>query len=299
MTEKINVCLACDDNYAKHAGVVIASILANANKDDELAFYILDGGIENNTKKDFEKLKDIKSCEIKFIPIEESLFEDYKAVRTHFYITLPTFYRLKLPSLLPDVNKIIYFDCDFVVCSSLKELYEVDFGDCIVAGVNDTNKKRVKLNPQYINAGMIVFDLNKMRQDNTEEKLLIWTKTNLDKIKLGDQEIINEVLKGSIKILADEWNVQSSNFLNRSSYTKHPKAIHLLFKPWIWASSCIHKKEYFKYLQFTPWKLSEDEYKKWTVDNEKASIIAYIKRRPLFFLRPTFYKALWYQFFTK
>ena len=26
----INICLACDENYSKHAGVAIASVLANA-----------------------------------------------------------------------------------------------------------------------------------------------------------------------------------------------------------------------------------------------------------------------------
>ena len=44
----INVCLACDDNYAKYAGVVIASILDRANPDDSMCFYILDG--ESNQK---------------------------------------------------------------------------------------------------------------------------------------------------------------------------------------------------------------------------------------------------------
>ena len=108
---RINVCLSCDDAYAKHAGVVIASILHNACADDEHAFYILDGGIDEATKNDFEKLKEIKNCEINFIKIDENMFEDYKAVKTHFYITLPTFYRLKLPTLLADANKVIYFDC--------------------------------------------------------------------------------------------------------------------------------------------------------------------------------------------
>lgn len=34
---KINICLSCDDNYAKYAGVVIASILFNARNDDEIS----------------------------------------------------------------------------------------------------------------------------------------------------------------------------------------------------------------------------------------------------------------------
>lgn len=180
---KINVSLACDEAYAKHAGVVIASILFNAKSDDELTFYILDGGIQENTKNNFFELKKIKDCNIVFIKINESDFEDYKAVRTHFYITLPTFYRLKLPTLLPKVDKIIYFDCDFTICTSLCELYKTDLGSNIAAGVKDKNKKRVKSNPTYINAGMIVFDLNKMRENNTEEEFLNWTKENIEKIK--------------------------------------------------------------------------------------------------------------------
>ena len=38
------------------------------------------------------------------------------------------------------------------------------------------------------------------------------------KLKWVDQQIINEVLKGRIKLLPSKWNVQSSNFTNRSSY---------------------------------------------------------------------------------
>ena len=55
----INVCLACDDNYAKYAGVVIASILDSANPDDSLCFYILDGGIKSKNKDKILALKDI------------------------------------------------------------------------------------------------------------------------------------------------------------------------------------------------------------------------------------------------
>ena len=46
----INVCLASDNNYAKYLGVTLASILVNAKAEDELCFYILDGGIEEDNK---------------------------------------------------------------------------------------------------------------------------------------------------------------------------------------------------------------------------------------------------------
>ena len=62
--DKINVCIACDDNYAKYAGVLIASVLSNAASNDNLAVYILDGGISEERKAEILTLKNIKDCEI-------------------------------------------------------------------------------------------------------------------------------------------------------------------------------------------------------------------------------------------
>ncbi|MBQ9245000.1 glycosyltransferase family 8 protein [bacterium] len=291
--EKINVCLTCDDNYATYAGVTITSILKNARPEDKLAFYILDGGITEQHKTEISSLKSIKECEINFVQIEKSLFSDYQKVPTHKHLTIASFYRLKLSSLIPDVKRIIYFDCDFIICKDLNELNTLELEDNIIAGVLDNDRRKLKKNPTYINSGMIVFDLEKIRKENIEDKFLSWTKSNIENIQLGDQDIINDVLKGRIKLLQPEWNVQSSNFTNRSVYTKHPKAIHLLDKPWKYASANYYKPEYFKYLQMTPWALNEQDYKHWTVDNQRDSIIAYLKRRPLIFLRPRFYKALY------
>lgn len=66
-------------------------------------------------------------------------------VRTHEYISIPTFYRLKLPTLLPNVKRVIYFDCDFVVTSSLAKLFNVNMGDYPIAGVKDISKNLLKL----------------------------------------------------------------------------------------------------------------------------------------------------------
>ena len=295
VNKNINVCLACDNNYSKYAGVVIASVLANSQEDENLCFYILDGGIEENQKENIHALKSIKNCEIHFVEIDESLFEDYKKVKTHAYITLSTYYRLKLPTLLPNVDRIIYFDCDFVVNSSLLDLFNKDLEDLPLAGVSDIDIKKVRKNPTYVNAGMLVMDLANMRKLDLESQFLDWTREHINTITCGDQEIINEVCKGKIKIVEPEWNVQSSNFTNRSSYTLKPKGIHFVAKkkPWHFASFSFHRDYYFKYLQLTPWKLSDQEFKHWTVDNQKASLIEYFKYRPLFLLRPRFYKALY------
>ncbi len=296
----INICLACDNNYAKHAGVVIASILSNANKDDKITIFILNSGIKKKHKEALCSLKTIKDCNIKFIDIKEELFEEYKKVKTHSYVTLATYYRLKLPSLLNDVKKIIYFDCDFVINHSLKELYYTDLEGKPIAGVKDIKRKAVLKNPTYVNAGMLIFDLDKMRELNLEAAFLRWTQEHLINITCGDQEIINEVCKGQIKLLPDEWNVQSSNFTNRSSYTKNPKGIHFISKkkPWHYGSYSYHKSYYFKYLQLTPWALNKKEQILWGKVNQVISCIKYLGYRPLFLLRPKFYQAIYHTYIT-
>ena len=301
MDNQINICLACDDNYAKYAGVVIASIMKNSESDEILNFYILDGGISDDNKSKFNELKTIKNCNIEFVQIDESMFEDYKKVATHKYISIATYYRLRLATLLPNIKRIVYFDCDMVINASLKELFYTELGDNVIAGVKDINKRMLEQNPNYINAGMVLFDLEKIREENIEQKFYDYTNEHFETIKVGDQEIINEVLKNRIKIVDDNWNVQSSNFTNRSSYTSNPKVIHYVAKkkPWHYGSFSYHRDYYFKYLQITPWKLSSKELFYWTKINQVVSLLKYVQYRPFFLFRPRFYKAIYYTYFNK
>ena len=294
----INVCLSTDNNYAPYAGVVIASVLKNSNPEDKLSFYILDGGIEEENKNKIRSLSSIKDCQIYFVPVDESLFEDYKKLTTHSYITLATYYRLKIPKLLnKDVKRIIYLDCDIVVNNSLSELYNTDLGENYIGGVIDI---RVKYKPKwknktYVNAGMLLIDVEKIRKDNIEEKFLEYTKNNFEKIKAGDQDIINFTLEGKIKILDDLWNVQVSSFLSRSNFTKHPKIIHFVAKkkPWKFGSYSMFKDKYFQNLALTPWAITQKDKFKWTVLNEICSIYNFIIDKPTFIFRPKFWEAVW------
>lgn len=301
MSDRINVCIACDDNYSKYAGVVISSALENAEQDDKLTFFILDSDISDDSKGLINSLKQIKDCEINFIGIDNKLFEDYAKVKTNQYISIATYYRLKLSELLPEVDRVIYLDCDVVVNKSLSELFNSDLEGLPIAGVLDINKRMLRKNPSYVNAGMLVMDLKTIREQAIEPQFLEWTKEHIDTIKMGDQEIINEVLKGKIKILKDNWNVQSSNFVNRSSYTKAPYIIHFVSKrkPWHFGSFSYHKDYYFKYLELTPWRIADKDKDYWYRKNKIASVLGYLKYRPLFFLRPRFWEAVYYTYFNK
>ena len=307
MFEEINVGIACDDNYSRYAGVVIASILINALPDTSLAFYILDGGISDENKEKIESLKSIKDCKINFVQIDERLFEDYKKIKTHSYISIATYYRLKLATLLPHIDKIIYFDCDMVVNRDLNSLFSINLEEDVIAGAQDINFRMLKKNASYINAGMVVMDLKKIREENIEELFLKYTKEHIDTIKMGDQEILNEVLQGRIKVIDPHWNVQTSNFTNRSIYTNEPWIIHYVGqqKPWKFGNWNYHTEYYYKYLSFTPWALDKHGIKN-LKKSKRIALLKYIKYRPFILIRPRFYRAIyetyirpWYENITR
>lgn len=293
-SNKINVALSCDENYSKYAGVVIASILANAKNDDELNIFILDGGISETSKQKILSLKNIKDCDIEFVQVNDKLFEDYKKIQTHHYISVAACYRLKLASLLPNIDKIIYLDCDVTVCSSLKDLFNINLENNVIAGVRDIDLELKNYQSKYINSGVLLIDLNKVRTQNIENELLEYTQKNINNIKMGDQEIINNVLNDRILNIDEKYNVQSECYIRRSSFTKNPIIIHFIGdkKPWHFGSWSFHKYLYFKYLQMTPWALSPKELLKWEIPNKISSFLTWFKHRPVFYLQKKFWNAV-------
>lgn len=232
------------------------------------------------------------------------MFDAYKDVGTHSYISLSAYYRLKLPSILVELDKVLYLDCDVIVNTSLKDLYDTDITDYYAAGVKDIAMTssgyvpKLENNNIYFNTGVLLLNLDKMRKDKIEIEFEDYTIKNIQSIKVGDQEILNKVCQGNIKQIDSCWNVQSSNFVNRSTYSNNPKIVHYIGKqkPWIFGSMNYWKNLYFEVFVQTPWSYSQQEQFKWTILNEIVSCFNYIKYRPLFLLRPRFYKALLFKF---
>ena len=246
----INICIAPDNNYAKHAAATIASILINANNNEDFNFYILDGGLSDNNKQKLKYLESVKPCHIEFVRINEDDFSIYQGIQTHSYLSIAACYRLKLAKMLPQVSKIIYLDCDTIVCSSLSELFNINIKTKSAGGVLDVrvkHKKRWK-NTNYVNSGVLLLNLDNIRKNNIEDKYEQYATEHPELIKTGDQDIINFVLGKSIAILDDEWNVQISGFMSRSTFTRKPKIIHYIGsqKPWMFGAVTFFKEKYFE-----------------------------------------------------
>ena len=248
---RINICFATDENYLKYMGTTIVSILTSAKFEDKLYFYILCNNVSDKSKEYISNLKRFKNFEIKFIDVDINEFEKFPAGGAH--ITNTTYYRYKIAQLCPEIDKIIYLDCDTVVKSSLSDLFSEDLAGYYLAGVEDVGysywrniEPKYTIKGFYINAGVLLINLNEWRKNNLADKLINYTLEHKEEIAIGDQDVINIVCKGKIKSLDYKYNAQDTyyrqypevmanrNKTNILKAAKNPVIIHYTasVKPW-------------------------------------------------------------------
>lgn len=258
----IPIIFATNNNYSMPLLVTITSIFKNADESDFFKIYILCN--KNNLSFINKKLllthSNSANCQIDFVDTSDIDFDKLPQTADCAHISKETYYRYAIPQLFKNYDKILYLDCDIVVKSSLKELFDTDIEDYYFAGIEDIlsedNKARLGLG-KYCNAGIMLLNLKKMREDNIEEKLFDYTMKNQDKILWQDQDVMNVVMQDGIFYLPLIWNVQVFDWENNSKFHKiidSAKIIHFVgcIKPWDIEAKSDLRKEFYKYYNMTP-----------------------------------------------
>lgn len=158
--------------------------------------------IEDNTFP-YELHPDVEVINIsKFIPtIFNPDSENYGSNWTYIGLVRSAFTKL-----FPQYDRILSIDCDTVVLNDISELWDIDFGDNYVAGV----KEPVLTNYRgwcYVNAGVLMMNLAKMREDGIDDKMIY--DLNTRRMMFVCQDAINEECRGHILELPPEYNVSS------------------------------------------------------------------------------------------
>lgn len=266
--------LTLDNGYCQHAAVVMASIcLNNIGKH---RFYVISDCINYLNKRKFSSLSDLLKCDINFIFIEKEKFDDFPIGNktANNYVTLATYYRLLLVDLLPkDLERIIYLDCDIVVNGSLDSLWNWRFSEnAMIAALEDQKGMMERcvilgfpVKYSYFNAGVILFDLKKVRAIYSIQDVLAYIRNNYSKIKFHDQDILNVFFYDKKDFISLRFNVMDT-FLKRQKslparYEKeyadlyNPVIVHYSgpIKPWFVECNHPYKVLYYYYLSKTPW----------------------------------------------
>lgn len=130
----VPIVFSFDNNFILPACVCMSSLLMNAKKDTFYDIFILHSPNIELEKEQLDKLLVFyKNCRIQYRAVDD-IFENSFEIRG---ITVATYYRLLIPEVIPEYDKIIYSDVDVIFRSDLFEIYmNTDLENAYVAGVN-------------------------------------------------------------------------------------------------------------------------------------------------------------------
>jgi len=209
--------------------------------------------LSSNNRNLIKKVCDLYSnSQLNFITFSDELTGIESKIE---HISTVAYYRLLLHKYITDFDICIWLDSDTVICSDVSELVSYDIKENYIAGVKassyqlinpDKHCKRLGIPSvkSYINSGVLIMNLKKLREDSMENIFWQLAKNNYDTI---DQDVFNVACFGKIFHLHFKYNFQPSrlyeaneNIFNmfplseiKQAY-ENPIVVHFLdkVKPW-------------------------------------------------------------------
>ena len=271
-TNKINIALCADKNYLEPLETLLKSI---SYSNSQVKIYLLHTDISVDwlerlakTLQIFENqlipicLRNanlsIRSFSKTFIPNTlpiDILLKDLP--NTLGYVNELTYARFLIPELINE-DRVLYLDTDIIVNTNLSSFFHQNMKDFPIAAIADYDLSNENVPHWYVldipegmesflsykggenfkpyfNAGVILWDIVKCRNENITHKLL-QTALYYNAVIYGDQDILNFVFFKRWLMLDIRYNVQAHyNFTFLPLVTESPWIIHYITdrKPWI------------------------------------------------------------------
>lgn len=217
----VPIVFAFDNAWIKPACVCISSLMMSAHTTTFYDIFIIHSQSEQFNQDALDCIPKIyQNCRIQYIEIGDT-FENSFEIRG---ITTSTYYRLLIPVLIPQYDKVIYSDVDVIFRNDLWNIYNsTDMKNTYVAGVNTLSYLISDLKEYYENelgidshaiiyAGNIILNSKYLRENNIVQEFINKSK---EKYRFQDMDILNITCSGKITYLPPSFCVTTyfSDFL--------------------------------------------------------------------------------------
>lgn len=213
----IDIAYSITDNYADYCLVSIGSLLS-IDHGQAIRIHILSDSFSEDLKSRFKNFVKSRNADIEFHTISDNFTKDLKLG----VWTKHAWYRICLPDILPDIQKILYVDVDIAFANSLKDLFEIDLdgysmGACVDVKAMDSevySRLNLPSDYRYICSGVLMMNLDYMRKNCTKERILSFARHNLHKLQSPDQDSINAVCHDSLLQLPLNYGILDAFYRN-------------------------------------------------------------------------------------
>ena len=170
-------------------------------------------------------------------PNKNSYFTDFALVK------------LMLSEIINE-DKVLYIDADAIVLKDISNLWKYNIDDYYVAGVRDFGiiKRGIievlPISNRYINSGVVLFNLKKMREDSIQGKM--FDLINTKKLKYPDQDALNIICHEKVYLLPIFYNQCEDVTLELKDFSK-ARIIHFAGnKDEFWIANRYYSEEWYE-----------------------------------------------------
>jgi lipopolysaccharide biosynthesis glycosyltransferase len=210
----VDAVLITDANYMDFTRVAIQSAKQTKCAESVYNFYVMTLDVSEADKKALEALAEDK-VSVTVLPQKE--IDLFYIRETH--VSKTALLKYYIADVLPDLDKVLYFDSDVMVLHDLNTLFQTDVADVYLAAVKDPswffeNGHVLELNLEkrgfYFNSGVMLMNLKKIREEGLREKLEDYTNNNFRTYM--DQDALNVVVEDKVKLLPFKDNTMNFFF---------------------------------------------------------------------------------------
>lgn len=287
----MNIVFSTDDRYAPYCGISMISLLEN-NKGENINIYIVGNNLTDSAKESLRKTVQKYNANIEILDMDSDFIKKCPPLPpgNEKFISHATYIRLFFPTILPDIKKVLYLDCDIIIEQNIKQLWDTDITDYSAAGIIDIMAEEKRFDG-YVNGGILLINLDYWRKNNIQDNFIEYLE-NGGTVQYYDQDVINYVLTGTILHLPMKYNVQACFYSSTDAHLPHQSEINeatkdiaiLHFtgdKPW-WKDIPHSKKEiYRQYVNKSEWKWKDICIWSPYIDNKFRRKFRFYKKRLL------------------
>jgi lipopolysaccharide biosynthesis glycosyltransferase len=214
----IPVVFSTNEYFVPYMSASMQSIMENAGKNRQYIFYVLYKSIVKETIGLLQRqISYFHQFSIKFIDVTKFI-EGYDFFISR-HISVETYFRLLIPELLSEYNKVIYVDGDMICLTDIALLFDIDIENYLLAAVPDIdivqadslliskNHKfihELKYPNDYFNAGLIIFNIEKIRRSFTIQYIMNLAASR--EHQCHDQDVLNILANEDKLLLPIAWN---------------------------------------------------------------------------------------------
>lgn len=226
------IVFAFDNRLAMPAAVCIYSLLVNALPSTRYHIIILHGGHDKLDTTYIDKvIAQFPQTKIDY----RSVGDAFKSAFEIRGITIPAYYRLLIPSLIPEYDRVVYSDVDVIFRNDLSALCrQTPLDNSYIAALSnmaflDKNmhrhyRNKLGLDPtKVIASGFLIFNCPLIRSNGLEQQ---FKELARNKYKYQDQDVLNLSCVDHISYLPPVVNV-ATYFAEAAA--KNPRALRQIY----------------------------------------------------------------------